>query len=210
MDKNGEFIETAFDVFSAGLSISDAIANPSVGNIIGAVVDVAAVVIPRVPGGVGAVKHAGKAAGAAVDAGRGADAGRAAGAAGDAGRGASNAGEAATGASNATSSAQSRAQEIHGTLDSRAQNHRTTAVTETKEGARVVSSSENRLTPAQRAELRANEVEGVGKGHAETTGINAAKEKGLTPTGTAASRGICDSCTQAMEKEKVVPLSPRK
>lgn len=77
-----------------------------------------------------------------------------------------------------------------------AQRTRTTAVTETNEGVRVISSSERRLTPAQRAQLGANEVEGVGVGHAEVTGVNAARKIGLTPTGTAASRPICPSCAR--------------
>ena len=43
-----------------------------------------------------------------------------------------------------TKSAEERAKEIHSALDPRAQRARTTAVTETKEGVRVVSSSEPR------------------------------------------------------------------
>ena len=115
---------------------------------------------------------------------------------------------AARGAAIAT--AEERANAIHSVLDPRAQRARTTAVTETQEGVRVVSSSERRLTPAQRAQLGANEVEGVGVGHAEATGINAAKGMGLTPTGTAASRPICTNCAQAMAREGVEPLSTLK
>jgi RHS repeat-associated protein len=74
--------------------------------------------------------------------------------------------------------AEDRAKELHSALDPRAQRMRTTAVTETKEGVRVVSSSNNRLSPAQRAQLGKNEIEGVGKGHAEVTGVNAAKDAG--------------------------------
>ena len=72
----------------------------------------------------------------------------------------------------------------------RAHTHRTTALTETKEGIRIVSSSERRLSPSQRSQLRGNEIEGIGKGHAEITGIEAARARGLTPTGAAASRDI--------------------
>jgi RHS repeat-associated protein len=107
-------------------------------------------------------------------------------------------------------SAEARAKEIHGALDSRAQRARTTAVTKTEEGVDVVTSSERRLSPAQRALLKPNEAEGIGEGHAEITGINAAKDMGLTPTGTAASRPICPSCATNMSEQGIQPLSPLK
>lgn len=110
----------------------------------------------------------------------------------------------------ATTSAQARANELHSALDSRAQRARTTAVTETREGVRVISSSERRLAPSQRAQLSANEAEGVGIGHAEVTGINAAREMGLTPIGTAASRPICSSCANTLGARGVDALSPLK
>ena len=100
-----------------------------------------------------------------------------------------------------------RANEIHSALNSRAQRSRTTAVIETKEGVRVVSSSERRLTPAQRAQLGANEVEGIGLGHAEVTGVNAARAMGLTPTGVAASRPICPSCVNSLRELGIDLLS---
>ena len=103
-----------------------------------------------------------------------------------------------------------RASEIHGTLNAGTASRTTTAVTETSEGVRVVSSSELRLRPAQRAALRAGEVEGTGPGHAEITGINAAESMGLTPTGTAASRPICTNCAQTMQQRGIAPLSPLK
>jgi RHS repeat-associated protein len=107
-----------------------------------------------------------------------------------------------------TGGAVERASEIHKVLDPRAQRARTTAVIETEEGTRVVSSSTRRLTPAQRAQLQPGEVEGVGSGHAEITGVNAARAKGLTPTGAAASRPICADCAHNMEAQGVKPLSP--
>lgn len=110
----------------------------------------------------------------------------------------------------AKGAAADRANQIHSVLDTRAQRARTTAVTETQEGVRVISSSERRLTPAQRAQLGANEVEGVGVGHAEVTGVNAARQMGLTPTGTAASRPICPSCARTLGERGVDPLSPLK
>jgi len=69
----------------------------------------------------------------------------------------------------------------------------TLAVTGTKEGTTVVSSSEKALRPAVRALLKPGEVAAKGAGHAEVTGVNAARQMGLTPTGVAASRGICPS-----------------
>ena len=110
----------------------------------------------------------------------------------------------------ADEAAQSRADEMHQVLDPHAQRRRTTAVTETTDGTRVISSSERRLSPAQRRALRPGEVEGVGPGHAEVTGVNAAKGMGKTPTGTAASRPICTDCASFLEAENVKPLSPLK
>ena len=100
-----------------------------------------------------------------------------------------------------------RANEIHKILPLRAQRHRTTAVVETEEGIRVISSSERRLAKAQREALRPNEVEGIGKGHAEVTAEAAARDMGLTPTGVAASRPICSDCAAAMSKRGVETLS---
>lgn len=94
-----------------------------------------------------------------------------------------------------------RAKEVHSVLDARAAGARTTAVTETAEGTRVVSSSEKRLTPAQRATLKPGEVEGTGAGHAEVTGVNAARKMGLTPTGAGASRPICPTCAKFLTDE---------
>lgn len=114
---------------------------------------------------------------------------------------------------------ENRAKEIHGALDSRAQDRRTTAVTEAEasDGSTVliVSSSEKRLTPAQRRMLKSNEVEGQSpsvkqREHAEMTGIREAKEAGLKPTRTAASRGICDNCAGKIKQEGVKPASPLK
>lgn len=103
-----------------------------------------------------------------------------------------------------------RATEIHQTLKTGTQGRTTTAVTETAEGVRVVSSSELRLRPAQRRALQPGEVEGVGPGHAELTGVNAARSQGLTPTGTAASRPICPNCADTLQEQGVQALSPLK
>lgn len=107
-------------------------------------------------------------------------------------------------------SAAERAAEIHGALKPATQARTTTAVTETAEGVRVVSSSEQRLRPAQRTALKPGEVEGVGQGHAEVTGINAAEAMGFKPTGSAASRPICPGCADTLQQRGVQPLSPLK
>jgi hypothetical protein len=103
-----------------------------------------------------------------------------------------------------------RAKELHGLLDPRAQRMRTTAVTETKEGITYVSSSLDKLSAAQKAALKPGEVAAEGAGHAEVTGINAAKQAGHTPTATAASRPICPTCAQTIQEQGVKPASPLK
>ncbi|WP_322418023.1 RHS repeat-associated core domain-containing protein [Mesorhizobium huakuii] len=100
-----------------------------------------------------------------------------------------------------------RSTTIQSVLDKFSQTKRTTAVVPTKEGTFVVSSSTGRLTPAQRAALNANEVEGVGVPgtHAEINALNAAERLGLTPLGVAASRPFCGGCaTEATRRG--VPL----
>jgi len=86
----------------------------------------------------------------------------------------------------------------------------TLAITETKEGTSVVSSSEKALRPAVRALLKPGEVAANGAGHAEVTGVNAARQMGLTPTGVAASRGICPSCADFLRTAGVAALSALK
>jgi RHS repeat-associated protein len=104
-----------------------------------------------------------------------------------------------------------RADQIHSTLDPRAQRARTTAVTEAvgPDGSvtRIVSSSERRLSPVQRQALQAGEIEGIGVGHAEVTGVNAAREMGLMPRATAASRSMCSSCAQFLDQQGIVRAS---
>jgi hypothetical protein len=103
----------------------------------------------------------------------------------------------------------SRATELANTMG-KTKGFVTIAVTETKEGVNVISSSENALRPAVRAMLNTGEVAAEGAGHAEVTGINAAKNMGLTPTGTAASRGICQGCWSFMKEAGVAALSALK
>jgi len=103
-----------------------------------------------------------------------------------------------------------RAIELAGTLTARTQRSVTLAVTETKSGVRIISSSEGGLRSATRAALRPGEIAAKGSAgtHAEVNGINAAKARGLTPTGVGASRPICPSCARTMAQDGVKPLSP--
>ncbi|NMT34281.1 hypothetical protein HGQ62_06525 [Stenotrophomonas maltophilia] len=98
-----------------------------------------------------------------------------------------------------------RAKEINGALKSFTQTKVTTAVTETKEGVRVVTSSEGRLRPAQRNALKDGEVAGKGVPgvHAEVNGVNSARTMGLTPTSVSPSRPACPGCQSAMKQENV-------
>ena len=91
IDPTGKWLETAFDVAMAGISIKQAWSNPSFGNVAGAVLDVAAVVIPVVPAVGGRAIDAAQAGARVVDAAQAAnkvdsaaDTARAAGNAGDA------------------------------------------------------------------------------------------------------------------------------
>lgn len=98
-----------------------------------------------------------------------------------------------------------RAKEIQSALKPATQGRVTTAVTETQEGVRIVTSSEGALRPAQRAVLQSGEVAGKGaRGtHAEVNGVNVAKEMGLTPTSVSPSRSACAGCQAAMKLENV-------
>jgi RHS repeat-associated protein len=109
-------------------------------------------------------------------------------------------------------SAGSRATDLAGQMSTRTQASVTIAVTETKQGTRIVTSSEGTLRPGVKAALKPGEIAGQGaKGvHAEVNGVNAAKGAGLTPTGVAASRPICTNCAAALKDAGVKPLSPLK
>jgi hypothetical protein len=84
----------------------------------------------------------------------------------------------------------------------------TLAVTETKEGVRVVSSSSEKLEQSVAQLLQQGEIDVTGVGHAEVTGVEAAIALGLTPTGVAASRPICPACAEYLRSRRVVPRSP--
>ena len=108
--------------------------------------------------------------------------------------------------------AETRAAQIAKTMTARTQQKVTIAVTETAQGTRVVSSSEGVLRPAARAALKPGEVavRGARGTHAEINGVNGARSAGLSPTGTAASRPICQNCANALRGQGVEPLSPLK
>ncbi|CAN5245198.1 hypothetical protein BH09BAC3_BH09BAC3_35340 [soil metagenome] len=110
------------------------------------------------------------------------------------------------------STLESRAKAIHSLLDSRAQQMRTTAVTEAVSAKgeifNVIGSSEDALTVAQRAALLPGEIPAFGVGHAEETTINTAKRLNLKPTRTAASRDICPDCSHSMYETGSKPASP--
>ena len=108
-----------------------------------------------------------------------------------------------------SASAAERAGALAGTMSARTQRSVTIAVTETRQGPRVVSSSEGALRPATRAALQSGEigVDGAKGVHAEMNGINGAKAMDLSPTGSAASRPICGECAREMRAQGVQPLS---
>jgi RHS repeat-associated protein len=86
----------------------------------------------------------------------------------------------------------------------------TLAVTETKEGIRVISSSTEHVQSSVTALLKEGEVAVSGVGHAETTGIAGARALGLTPIGVAASRPICPVCATAIIEDGIEPLTKLK
>lgn len=107
-----------------------------------------------------------------------------------------------------------RVEQIHDALDPIAQSRRTTAIVEAVDSSgnvtRIVASSENALSPAQRAALQPGEVAARGPGHAEVTALNHAQQMGLTPTNVAASRPICSGCAQAINNAGATPVTPLK
>lgn len=66
------------------------------------------------------------------------------------------------------------------------------------------------MRKSQRGMLGNNEIEGIGLGHAEVTGGNAARAAGLNPIGTAASRPICQGCQGYLGEQGIKPLSSLK
>ena len=66
-DPSGHWVETAWDVLNVGWDIAEVKRDPSLLNVGALVVDVAAVIAPAVPAGVGLLVRSSKAAKAAVE-----------------------------------------------------------------------------------------------------------------------------------------------
>jgi len=119
-----------------------------------------------------------------------------------------------SGVSNDVSSLEQRAKELHGLLNKHAQNRRTTAVAKVTnpDGTEsiVVASSRKRLDRIQRQNLKPNEVEAIGEGHAEVTIINHAMKNEQIVVDIAASRPICPNCADEIKKIGANPVSPLK
>jgi RHS repeat-associated protein len=69
-DPDGRAFETVWDIASLALSVGQFMQSPSLGNALGVAVDAAAVAIPGIPGGVGALRAMGNAAEAGGRAGK--------------------------------------------------------------------------------------------------------------------------------------------
>jgi filamentous hemagglutinin len=97
-------------------------------------------------------------------------------------------------------------------LDPIAQSMRTTAAASVTDSNGVTSvmvgSSQNTLSPAQRALLGPGETAVTGAGHAETTVINAAQAQGMQVNAVAASRTICATCQQAIKDAGARAVNP--
>jgi len=65
-----------------------------------------------------------------------------------------------------------------------------------------------RAQPILRALLQEGEIGVNGIGHAEVTGVEGARALGFTPTGVAASRGICGPCADYLSGQGITPLTP--
>jgi hypothetical protein len=83
----------------------------------------------------------------------------------------------------------------------------TLAITETREGVRIVSSSDGMVRRSVRQLLQEGEVDVSGTGHAEIIGVEGAKALGLNPIGVAASRSICGPCAEYLRNKGIVPLT---
>jgi RHS repeat-associated protein len=108
-------------------------------------------------------------------------------------------------------SLQRRTMDFHYQLDSKAQSLRTTAITEAVDRNgntfRIIGSSEPGLTPAQKSIMKPGEIAAYGKGHAEVTTLNSAREMGMTPIMTGASRPICEDCLIQIPYGNIAPGS---
>jgi RHS repeat-associated protein len=104
------------------------------------------------------------------------------------------------GLSTESATAASRVEQLQGVLDPIAQNSRTSAVLNTREGIDVLASGGRDLSQAQQA--LANEEDLLARmpgAHAEVTALQAASKAGLTPSEMAVSRLICSECQAFIE-----------
>jgi RHS repeat-associated protein len=96
-----------------------------------------------------------------------------------------------------------RAAEIHGVVGAMTRRHTTIAVGLVKDAdgltQLLVASSERVLRPAQIGALRAGETAIAGAGHAETTILRSAAERGLAVEAIGASRHVCPVCAPLLE-----------
>jgi hypothetical protein len=91
-----------------------------------------------------------------------------------------------------------RADELHGNLRGIANDRKTTAAVraETPDGQSriIIGSSDDRVPAVQRRQMRPDEIEATGPGHAEVTAMREARRQGWKPREVAASRDICSIC----------------
>ncbi|MFT5458608.1 MAG: hypothetical protein ACI9K2_005116 [Myxococcota bacterium] len=101
---------------------------------------------------------------------------------------------------NSTGKARStRADELSGVLDPRAQRSRTSAALDTDQGV-VIGGGGRDLNPAQRATAKPGETLAKSPGdHAEITVLRQADATGAKPSSIGASRKFCDSCKAEIE-----------
>ncbi len=107
-------------------------------------------------------------------------------------------------------SGQGRDTELHRALDPIAQNSRTTAALNTREGSTVLASGGRDLNPVQRALAQSDEIiarpaPGV---HAEVTAVMGARAAGLTPRAIGTSRPIRSACAEFLGNAGAVLTSP--
>lgn len=118
-------------------------------------------------------------------------------------------------AANLVDDIEARAKDIQNAQKSPiARNKSTTAVAEVTNPdgtkGKIVASSRNRLTPAQREALKKGEQEVAGKGHAEETIVNHAAKNGQKVNRIAASRPVCETCQDVIKKTSAKIESPLK
>jgi len=109
----------------------------------------------------------------------------------------------------AEASLSSRVSAIHGVLDPRAANSRTTAALRTTDGQTIIASGGRDLTPSQRSALLPNEAAAKSPGnHAEQTIFTHIDQTGQSPAQMETSRPICTDCQSKIEARGGTLTSP--